>query len=704
MTVRLSAAGKATLRAPGVAALFTQSTLPTPSSWWDAGVPPGGGWTAPIASLADKAGSVPLVPSASAVGSAHLVGALGGAGKKLLANTGFAPVLHPLMDPDHTWSATPAFGPGGAITIDLVFTRPNVRQSGTQAVAAGAWMSAVFLGGVCPLIVIGGVVVVGLTSTGTGDTLAAFPASTNVALQTAIDPRITASVRLRGSHSAGWDVFWNGTQVGTAVASQLGSTPATGTVVRLLGNGTGNSAQCWLHEAITWNRALNASDTSGSEAYLSARWQRRSRAGAVLPWIGQSNSIFTYQNTNALDGLCSGIEYETGMVSVTILAYYLGTDSTKWTIYGGHGLLGAADQSCYLGGSITDTPSTVQFGTGAAGGGPGTALQTFIRSLPAYVQAQVCGLVAYYAENDQSWTWAQRLLFAGMVKRFVQLFRAIPQSGATLTAANSFVAWISAIPFGGTGSMAHRAAIASLVADSTVNAFFWLPNGVDGNPHPSDGVGVAQVYNAGTGVFTGGDPQHLDPVDDIAHSYIGVGLGPDRLPLLLRRHGQPAADQPSLWHGGRQTGGHFHHRLARQRCPAGRHGGGAVMHELNIPEVVAEVRAAFERYDNGLAENDVAVLNDSFWDNDLTLRYGIGENLRSHAEIAAFRAARTPAQHASRARVLENTRITTFGRDFAVANTEYTLVESGRKGRQSQSWVRMPEGWKVVAAHVSMLG
>ncbi len=127
------------------------------------------------------------------------------------------------------------------------------------------------------------------------------------------------------------------------------------------------------------------------------------------------------------------------------------------------------------------------------------------------------------------------------------------------------------------------------------------------------------------------------------------------------------------------------------------------MHELNIPEVVAEVRAAFERYDNGLAANDVAVLNDSFWENELTLRYGIGENLRSHAEIAAFRAARTPAQHSARARVLEHTRITSFGRDFAVANTEYTLVESGKKGRQSQSWVRMPEGWKVVAAHVSML-
>ncbi|MDB5315572.1 MAG: hypothetical protein JWO26_983 [Rhodospirillales bacterium] len=125
--------------------------------------------------------------------------------------------------------------------------------------------------------------------------------------------------------------------------------------------------------------------------------------------------------------------------------------------------------------------------------------------------------------------------------------------------------------------------------------------------------------------------------------------------------------------------------------------------ELNIPEVVAEVRAAFERYDRGLDENDVAVLDDSFWDSDHTLRYGVGENLHGHAMIAAFRASRTPAQHASRARRLENTKIVTFGRDFAVANTEYVILSTGRRGRQSQSWVRFVEGWKVVAAHVSML-
>ena len=127
------------------------------------------------------------------------------------------------------------------------------------------------------------------------------------------------------------------------------------------------------------------------------------------------------------------------------------------------------------------------------------------------------------------------------------------------------------------------------------------------------------------------------------------------------------------------------------------------MPDIDDPEVVREVRAAFDRYDRGLEENDVAVLNDSFWEDGRTLRYGVAENLHGHAAIAGFRGSRTPEQHRMRARRLENTVITSFGKDFAVANTEYVLLSDGRRGRQSQTWVRMPEGWRVVAAHVSMM-
>lgn len=122
---------------------------------------------------------------------------------------------------------------------------------------------------------------------------------------------------------------------------------------------------------------------------------------------------------------------------------------------------------------------------------------------------------------------------------------------------------------------------------------------------------------------------------------------------------------------------------------------------VNLPDVLAEVTAAFGRYETALVTNDVAVLDELFWNDPLTLRFGAGENLYGYEEIAAFRKAR-PA--AGLGRTLRNTVITTFGRDFATANTEFLRPNTDRIGRQSQSWVRTPEGWRIVAAHVSLMG
>jgi hypothetical protein len=121
--------------------------------------------------------------------------------------------------------------------------------------------------------------------------------------------------------------------------------------------------------------------------------------------------------------------------------------------------------------------------------------------------------------------------------------------------------------------------------------------------------------------------------------------------------------------------------------------------EINHPETVAEVTAAFHRYEQALVSNDVAVLDELFWQSDRTIRYGAGENLYGYAEIQAFRAARPSA---GLERSLERPVITTFGRDAATANTMFRRGE--KLGRQSQTWVRIPGvGWRVVAAHVSML-
>lgn len=121
---------------------------------------------------------------------------------------------------------------------------------------------------------------------------------------------------------------------------------------------------------------------------------------------------------------------------------------------------------------------------------------------------------------------------------------------------------------------------------------------------------------------------------------------------------------------------------------------------INLPDVVAEVAAVFERYEDALVNNKVDVLDELFWPSPLTLRYGAGENLYGYAEIQAFRAGR-PA--VGLARELLRTVITTYGHDFATANCEFRRAGSERTGRQSQTWMRTPEGWRVVSAHVSLL-
>ena len=122
--------------------------------------------------------------------------------------------------------------------------------------------------------------------------------------------------------------------------------------------------------------------------------------------------------------------------------------------------------------------------------------------------------------------------------------------------------------------------------------------------------------------------------------------------------------------------------------------------EINIPAVVTEVTAAFERYEEAINANDVEVLDSCFWNDPRVIRYSLTDNAYGFEAIHASRLARPKSDLK---RILANTVITTFGYDLATANTEYRRVESGRYGRQSQTWVRMPEGWRVVSAHVSFM-
>lgn len=123
--------------------------------------------------------------------------------------------------------------------------------------------------------------------------------------------------------------------------------------------------------------------------------------------------------------------------------------------------------------------------------------------------------------------------------------------------------------------------------------------------------------------------------------------------------------------------------------------------QVDLPDVLTEVAAQFARYEEALVNNDVAVLGELFRDDPRTLRYGIAENLYGYGAISAFRAARSPA---GLMRTTDKTVITTYGRDTAVASTLfYRNTLPGKVGRQMQTWVRFPEGWRIVAAHVSVI-
>jgi ketosteroid isomerase-like protein len=124
------------------------------------------------------------------------------------------------------------------------------------------------------------------------------------------------------------------------------------------------------------------------------------------------------------------------------------------------------------------------------------------------------------------------------------------------------------------------------------------------------------------------------------------------------------------------------------------------MLEINNPQVLAEVTEAFQRYERALVANDVEALDAMFWDNPNTLRFGIAENLYGYEAIASFRSSRPPIDLT---RQLKNTSIVSYGRDFATANTEFQRASSTVTGRQSHVWIRTEDGWRIAAAHVSLM-
>ena len=124
---------------------------------------------------------------------------------------------------------------------------------------------------------------------------------------------------------------------------------------------------------------------------------------------------------------------------------------------------------------------------------------------------------------------------------------------------------------------------------------------------------------------------------------------------------------------------------------------------VNRPEIVAEIAALFEHYEQALVEKDVAVLDATFWDSPHTIRYALAENCYGFAEIHATRIAADPPPGGTKETRIR-LEILTIGTDLATVNLEFKPRGKAGIGRQSQTWMRLPNlGWKVVSAHVSIL-
>lgn len=126
----------------------------------------------------------------------------------------------------------------------------------------------------------------------------------------------------------------------------------------------------------------------------------------------------------------------------------------------------------------------------------------------------------------------------------------------------------------------------------------------------------------------------------------------------------------------------------------------AVSSEINLPHVVAELQTVFDAYEDALVRHDVVLLDELFWYHPQTVRYGVAENLYGGETIRQYRMACKPVHPE---RHIYNTVITSFGEDFATVSAEFTAPDTDKIGRQLQTWVRFPEGWRVVAAHVSLI-
>lgn len=394
----------------------------------------------------------------------------------------------PCMDPDNGLRlASSQMGSGSAWTRYLVWTRPTYRQG-------------YGLTGAISLLTAGTTTVLAADSTSSPTRLILFPGSSQTVLTTALEHRHTHSVIIRNTPGTGVDVWLDGTQVATAAPNVMPAS-ATAQLLFLHSGSSSGGAQCWFHEAATWERALSSGDIA-TLLSCATRWPRGARKGIAIVPIGQSN-CGNALGDGAWNVMVQGIAWHLGAVSWNVVGKY-GSDGSS-TCTAGRGLYGGSEAT-YNGTYLTYVsgadPST--WALGADGTGVGVWIN---QSVLAADKADIAAILLPWSETDSIRPYSEMSLYMGAMKQFISLMRA----SLGKTAAQFPIFWWNAIPYSGgsTGGMQMvRETAAALAADPTQNVVITMPQTSDSNSRGA-------TWNATTGAQSGGDSEHRDAPDNI---------------------------------------------------------------------------------------------------------------------------------------------------------------------------------------------